>query len=337
VDIDGYIVSHQAAWDRLDQLSARAHRGVRRLDPDELDELIELYQRVSSHLAHARVAFDDLALVNRLSRSVGAARGVIYRRRAAPGRTVADFFVRTFPSAVFHTRATMAIAALLLFAPALGFGWWLTGSDSARNARISTDVQQLIADSQFEAYYSSTAAEQFQTTVMVNNVTVGALAFAGGILLGAPTVYLLVSNGLHIGEVGAVMHHAGKGALFWGLILPHGLLELTAIALAAGAGLRIAWAVIAPGDRTRGDALGEEGGRAMVIALGVTLCFVVAAFLEAWITPSSLPTAARVGIGVAVEVAFLTYVFGLGRNAAAQGLTGAPGELRRWRDARTER
>lgn len=336
MDIDGYIVAHQGSWDRLDQLSARAHRGVRRLDPDELDELVELYQRVSSHLAHVRVAFDDLALVNRLSRSVGAARGVIYRRRSAPGMTVADFFLRSFPGAVFHARTTMAVAALLLFAPALGFGWWLTGSDTARDTRIDPELQELIAGSQFEAYYSSAAAEQFQTTVMVNNVSVGAMAFAGGILLGAPTAYLLVSNGLHIGEVGAVMHHAGKGALFWGLILPHGLLELTAIVLAAGAGLRLAWAVISPGDRTRGDALAEEGGRAMVIALGVSLCFVVAAFIEAWITPSELPTAARVGIGVVVEVAFLTYAIGLGHNAAAEGITGAQGDLRRWRDARAE-
>ena len=152
------------------------------------------------------------------------------------------------------------------------------------------------------------------------------LSFGGGALGGIGGVLLLVSNGANLGVSAAVMHAYDKGALFWGLITPHGLIELTAIAVASGAGLKIAWAMFAPGDRTRGTALAEEGLRAVTVLLGTMVIFVFAGFTEAFVTPSDLPTWTRVAIGVVLEIAALTWMFGVGRNAAAVGLTGRFGE-----------
>jgi uncharacterized membrane protein SpoIIM required for sporulation len=120
----------------------------------------------------------------------------------------------------------------------------------------------------------------------------------------------------------AVMHSHHEGSLFWGLILPHGLLEISSVVIAGGAGLMLAWAVIAPGDRSRARSLADEGLRATTIVAGLVVCFAVAGFTEAWVTPSGLPTWARVGIGVAIELVFIAYVVGFGRNAASRGLTG---------------
>jgi hypothetical protein len=100
------------------------------------------------------------------------------------------------------------------------------------------------------------------------------------------------------------------------------LLELTAITIAGGAGLRLGWAIIAPGDRRRGEALAEEGRRCIVIVTGLALCFVVAGTIEAFVTPSDLPTLARVGVGVVVEAAFIAYILSRGRAAVAAGSTG---------------
>ena len=122
---------------------------------------------------------------------------------------------------------------------------------------------------------------------------------------------------------------AWNAPLFWGLILPHGLLELTAIFVAAGTGIRLGWALVAPGDRPRTQALAEEARRAIVVVVGLVAVFLVAAMLEAFVTPSPLPTWARVGTGVVVELTFIAYVVGFGRAAAAEGLTGALGEARR--------
>jgi hypothetical protein len=99
--------------------------------------------------------------------------------------------------------------------------------------------------------------------------------------------------------------------------------------VAGGAGLAIGWAIVAPGDRPRSVALAEEGRRAAAIVLGLILAFVVAGTIEGFVTPSSLPTAARVGVGVAAGTAFWTYVITLGRRAAALGYTGAIGEHER--------
>ncbi|HEY8057579.1 MAG TPA: stage II sporulation protein M, partial [Acidimicrobiales bacterium] len=119
---------------------------------------------------------------------------------------------------------------------------------------------------------------------------------------------------------------AGQSPKFLGLILPHGLLELTAISLAAAAGIQMGWALIAPGDRTRGDAVAEEGRRSVVIVLGLALAFIVAGTIEGFVTGSGLSTLVRVGIGVTVEMAFVLYLVVQGQRAAAMGETGLLGE-----------
>jgi uncharacterized membrane protein SpoIIM required for sporulation len=114
----------------------------------------------------------------------------------------------------------------------------------------------------------------------------------------------------------------GRLGVFFGLILPHGLLELTAVFVAAGAGLRLGWTVIDPGPRSRADALAQEGRAAAGMALGLSLVLLVSGVIEAFVTPSALPTWARIGIGCVAEALFLAYVFGLGRRAALAGETG---------------
>ena len=110
--------------------------------------------------------------------------------------------------------------------------------------------------------------------------------------------------------------------IFFGLITPHGLLELTAVFLAAAAGMRLGWTVIAPGPRRRVEVLAEQGRAVMAVALGLIVVLFVSGLIEAFVTPSGLPTAARVGIGVLAEVIFLAYVVVLGRRAARDDQTG---------------
>jgi uncharacterized membrane protein SpoIIM required for sporulation len=326
MDLDRYIAQNQPSWIRLEELAGRARRGAKRLTVAELDEMVDLYQRTSAHLAHVRTRYDDPDLTARLSYVLGTARGSIYRRRTKPITAVTSFFTRTFPAAVWICRRQIAVAAFLLAAPALALGIWLASGDGARDALVDQETQEVIAEREFADYYSSDAAAAFQARITTNNIQVSILAFASGILLGVPTAWVLLQNGANLGITGAVMHAYDHGTVFWGLIIPHGLLELTAIAVAAGAGLRIGWTVIAPGDRTRPAALAEEGLRAVVVVTGTVLCFVVAGFIEAWVTPSGLPTWARVTVGVMAEALFLAYAFGLGRVAVAAGYTGRLGE-----------
>jgi uncharacterized membrane protein SpoIIM required for sporulation len=143
------------------------------------------------------------------------------------------------------------------------------------------------------------------------------LAF--GILLGIPTLIVLFENAFNVGIDGGLMFSYGRGSEFFGLVLPHGLLELTAVFLAAGAGLRLGWCVIDPGPRPRSMALAQEGRATVGLALGLIVVLLASGVIEAFVTPSPLDTWARILIGVVAEALFLSYVLVLGRRAVRAG------------------
>ncbi len=132
----------------------------------------------------------------------------------------------------------------------------------------------------------------------------------------------MFNNVLNLAVIGSVMTRHDRADLFWGLILPHGLLELTAVFVAGGVGLRLFWSWVEPRGLTRTASIAREGRTAGTVALGLVAVLLVSGIIEAFVTPSPLPTWARVGIGITAELTFLAYVFVLGRNAAARGHTG---------------
>jgi len=333
VDIDRFITDNQASWARLEQLTAQA--GSARFGPAEVDEMVQLYQRASTHLSHARTQRADPGLVNRLTRLVADARGVLYGTRSRSLAGFARFFTTSFPAAVWHARRFVLVSAALLFVPALLMGSWLAHSDAALEASAPDALREAYVEQDFEAYYSSAPASQFATEVTVNNIQVGFLAFALGILLCVPTALVLAQNGANVGFAAGLFTAVGEQPKFYGLILPHGMLELSAIVVAGAAGLAVGWAIIDPGDRPRTEALAEQGRRSAVIALGLAMAFIVAGTIEGFVTPSGLPTSLRIAIGFAACLAFWTYVIVLGRRAESEGYTGAFGEHERLQRDRT--
>src|SRR5262249_45980318 len=170
-------------------------------------------------------------------------------------------------------------------------------------------------------YYSEFSATSFAARVWTNNAFVAALCIALGVT-GIGVVYVLFQNALNVGVVGGLMAAYGRLDLFFGLITPHGLLELTAVFVAAGAGFRLFWAWVAPGPMTRLQAMAVEGRSMVTVALGLVGVLAVSGVIEAFVTPSGLPTWARIGIGLLAWTAFLTYIATFGRRAAAAGETG---------------
>lgn len=329
MDIDRYIQRNEPAWQRLAELSRTGARSPARLSDDEVTELLALYQRVGAHLSHARSRYRDPDLNARLSGLLGEARQVIYRRRGAPIAAVARFFTDTFPAAVWGSRRFVAASAVLFFLPAIAMGFWLHGSPSALDAAVPPELQRLIAEEEFADYYRSDAAQNFAGYVTLNNIRVAFLAFALGVIPLVGTGWVLILNGMNVGVMAAVMHRADEGVQFWGLILPHGLLEISAIVVAGAAGLRLSWGLLVPGDRTRTTAFRDEGLRTVVIVGGLAVAFAVAGFIEGFVTPSGLPTALRIGVGAAALTLFVVYVVAFGTRAERRGLTGLPGEATR--------
>jgi uncharacterized membrane protein SpoIIM required for sporulation len=179
------------------------------------------------------------------------------------------------------------------------------------------EIQQLV-DKDFASYYSANPAQDFALQVWINNATISAAVLAVGVLL-IPTFFVLWSNALNLGVIAGVMIGHDKSDVFFGLITPHGLLELTAVFVASAAGLRLGWSWIAPGPRTRMQALAQTGRATVGMAIGLAVILLISGIIEAFVTPSPLPTAVRVGIGVLAEVGFFVYVWTLGRRAVKAG------------------
>jgi uncharacterized membrane protein SpoIIM required for sporulation len=306
----------------LEQLVA-VGRDPRRLAGPELDELVALHLRTVSHLSTVRTHLNDEPLAAHLSVLVGRSTAIVHGSRPRTWTTLVRGVRETFPAAVWHTRWASAVSAAVFLVTAGLVGLWLALTPAAVQAALPDEAREAFLEEDFAAYYSSEPAGTFAARVFTNNAAVGALAFGAGIAFGVPTLFVLALNGVNVGIAGGLFHAAGDPATFWGLILPHGLLELTAVFVAGGAGLHLGWAAIAPGDRTRREAIAAEGRRSVVIVLGLVLVFAIAGVVEAFVTPAPWPTWARVGTGVVVWLGVSSAVLVAGRNAAARGITGA--------------
>jgi uncharacterized membrane protein SpoIIM required for sporulation len=325
MDVDAFVALHQGGWGRLDELSLQA-RKPQRLQPNELDELISLYQRTSAHLAHARATYaSDQVLLSRLTLCVAQANGAIYSRRETDaGRSLRRFFTDAFPGAVWRIRRFVLVATALTLLPWAIFTIWIALSPDAFESTGDEAARAAYIDEDFESYYSSEPASAFASSVFTNNVRVAALAFASGILLCVFTVALLLYNGASVGMAGGLFTHVGQWERFWGLILPHGMLEISCVIVAGAAGLRIGWSIIDPGDRTRIAALTEESRHAGNVLLGLVLGLAVAGLIEGFVTGQQWPTALRIGIGAVAVTAFWGWIFLLGPRAHRASLAAAP-------------
>ncbi|WP_066934110.1 stage II sporulation protein M [Microtetraspora fusca] len=318
MDIDAFVAAHRPTWDRLEDLVRRR----RRLAGPEVDELVELYQRVATHLSVVRSASTDAVLVGRLSSLVARARSAVTGAHTPAWREAVRFFTVSFPVVAYRARRWWLGAALASLVVAYVMGAWVAGNPDVQAAVGTPEEIRRLVDHDFADYYSENPATSFAGQVWVNNAWVSAQVIISAVLLGLPIPYILWQNAANVGLIGGLMTAYDKADVFWGLILPHGLLELTAVFLAAGVGLRLGWTVIDPGPRRRGEALAEQGRAVMSVALGLVVVLLVSGLIEAGVTPSGLPTWARIGIGVLAEVLFLVYVAVFGRRAARAGETG---------------
>jgi uncharacterized membrane protein SpoIIM required for sporulation len=321
VDLDVFVRQHQGAWTRLEQL-IRTSSSPRRLSGDEVDELVELYQRTATHLSVVQSSGGDPVLVGKLSSLVARGRSAVTGTRKGAWRDVVRFLTVDFPAVVYRARYWWGGVAVVFVLVSFAWAAYLvTHPDLRAQLLPPAEVKQLV-DHDFQDYYSQAPAQDFALKVFTNNAFVAALAIASGLLLGLPVIYVLYGNASSIGVAAAFMVSAHKTSLFFGLILPHGLLELTTIFVAAGLGLKLGWTVVDPGRRTRGQALAEEGRALVIGAVGTALMLLVSGIIEGFVTPSGLPTWARISIGALAELGFLYVVFVLGRRAVRAGVTG---------------
>ncbi|MEJ5887593.1 stage II sporulation protein M [Pseudokineococcus marinus] len=316
MDVDAFVQVHEPTWQRLERLLRQG-----RLRGEDADELLRLYQRTATHLSVLQASSPDPVLVSRLSRLVARARSRIGGVREPAWREVARFLLVSFPVAVYRIRWVVVGVAAAFLVMATAVAVW-TATDPAVLASMGgeQDLRQYV-ERDFVDYYSQNTAASFAGQVWSNNARIAALCVAFGIT-GVFVVYIVAANAVGVGQAAGLLFAYDRGDVFFAFILPHGFLELTAVFVAAAAGLALFWAWVAPGARTRADALAAEGRALFTIALGLVGVLAVSGVVEGFVTPAPWPTPVRVGVGFLVFAAFCAYVGVLGRRAAALGETG---------------
>lgn len=312
-----FINQKKPNWERLTNLLNKSQTaGLTTLSAEELTELGRLYRSATSDLAVVRRDYPSHRVVDFLNSLVARAHAAVYQNRAARGRGFLAFFTTTFPRAFRETWPYTLASFLMFLLPAL-VGFVVSYRDPSAGAALMPGLEQRIEDirngTEWWKEINTNGRAASSSFIMTNNIQVSIMAFAGGMLLGTLTLYALVQNGLMLGVLAGAAQSLGFAGNLWGFVAAHGVIELSVIFIAGGAGLQLGWSLIRPGLLTRRAALTLAAQRAMALLLGSIPLLVVAGTIEGFISPSSLPLALKLFVALTSGVLLYSYLILSGR------------------------
>jgi len=314
--------SNYPEWNRLlEILSVVKTSGFKELGTEEIVEFGRLYRRAASELAFQRTHEADPQRLAFLNDLVGQCYAQVYVAPHRPWPSIPRFFTTDFPRAIRRNALLIIIAVLISLIPA-AIGYAITLRDPVMANQLYPEFmdgkEQIVARHHTpKDWMQLTERAPTACFIMTNNIKVSFMAFAGGMTLGIVTILLLISNGVMLGVIGAaVAQDGGRTALnFWAFVAPHGVLELTSIFIAGGAGLVLAYAIINPGELPRRIALRNAGKEALTLILGVAATLVVAGTIEAFFSPLNIPEEFKLVFACVEAVFYFSYLLFAGRNA----------------------
>ena len=281
-----FISAHEKRWERLRSLSKRIKtHGHSALAPDELDSFLLLYRQACADLAYIRTNFPNSRMERYLNDLVASSHAQLTRVRSPPLRRVIDFYVKTFPH-LFAKNAKFVGLAFALFmsvavVSAVGIVYdreFFMGLSPIPESILQERADRGSVGPNMNEFIAPIASSQ----IFVNNVQVGIITYGMGIVLGLGTVFYLSINGIMLGVVYAFFAEKGLGVALMANILPHGILELTAIFICGGAGFMLGEAVVNPGELPRSQAIAKRGREATQLVAGSMLLFLIAGVIEGY-------------------------------------------------------
>lgn len=312
-----FIRDGKSAWQRLEDLLALLDRSsLRRLHREEVRELGRIYRRTASDLAIARAESRDPRLINYLNSLVIRAHGRIYRADAQGGQRIRKFFTRDLPQTFRRTwrYTALAFAVFWIFAAAAFVGTW-RDPDFSEFAGVPPAFRHAI-NAKLHWWEDLNEANQIGSSrILTNNIQVTFNAFALGAIFGIGTLYYMAFNGALLGAIFALVYRAdaGFGFDFLSFVVGHGMIELSCIYIAGGAGMLIGYALLAPGDLTRADAFKKRGMEAVILIAGCVPLLVVAGIIEGFISPAPINPAIKFSVSIITGIALYSYLLLAGR------------------------
>jgi uncharacterized membrane protein SpoIIM required for sporulation len=315
--LETFLSTREPDWQRLRDALSRSRGRPERLGPAGALELGSLYRSAAADLAFARRRYAGESVVERLEALVREGRQAVYGRRvrrpALLGLVTTGYWreVRRRPGA-------LALAWIVLIAPGLLAGAWALANPGAAIGLVPAEFRGVAGPAVRHAQLSLAASSSLASEIFTNNIRVSLMAFAGGLTLGVATIAVVAYNGVLVGVLAGLTIDNGDFSTFVRYVAPHGMLELSCIAVSACAGLRIAWSVIDPGPVSRGESLLAAAREAVVLVLGTAAWLVVAGLTEGFLTPRGVGLGTALGVGVGLAGLYWSLVVWRGRPASSE-------------------
>ncbi|MCY9662398.1 stage II sporulation protein M [Paenibacillus chondroitinus] len=321
MDISRFIREHKSQWTELEQLLLQLGKRKRSLQASQVNRFTELYKTASAHLATLQTHSPADETTVYLNHLVSQAHNTMYKDSLTSSAQMKEFFLHYFPSLI-QARSLFVGFAFVLFLLGGLLGFLSVWHDPLNLAFIMPGgMADNIDPSKTADPRGDLHSPLISTAIMTNNIRVAVLAFISGITLGIGTVYLMISNGLLVGALAAIYMQSGKSYVFWAYILPHGIIELTAIFIAGGAGLYMGYRFFVPGPYPRKLRFLESAKESAQLLIGTIPLFIIAGLIEGYITPSTLPLEMKYIIaGVTLLLLALYFVYGIRKRTSSKQL-----------------
>jgi uncharacterized membrane protein SpoIIM required for sporulation len=309
LNVHQFISSRHAEWRQLEEFVHQCGRlSLARVPLDQFRSGTALYRRAVADLAYARMRYPGSSAVKELERLVARTHSVVYQARRETSIGWWQFWFRTWPAAVRSAARPILLATVIFWIAALVGLTAAIAQPQFEAFFVSPGMREAMAKGHLWTEHITSIAPQASSRIATNNISVSLLVWALGITFGIGTVWQLTVNGLMLGAIFAACLRAGLFAALGEFVIGHGALELPAIWIAAGAGFVMTRPLIFPGRFSRSVELRLAARRSVQIVVGTIPMLLIAASVEAFISPSQLSAWTKAALAAVLALAYLAYI-----------------------------
>jgi uncharacterized membrane protein SpoIIM required for sporulation len=310
-----WIKKRQAYWEKLESLLTRVKKqGLHTLSRSELRELGLLYRQTATDLSAVRGDASSVQQSRYLNQLLGRAHNAIYSGQKKTVGGIWQFYRREYPRIFRRYLPYTAAATAIFFLGALAGTFFTLSDPDYMRQFLPPSIVTSIERHEMWTHSIVSIKPQASSAIMTNNISVSFMTFAAGITAGIGTIYMLFFNGMMLGVIGVACANYQMSGALWSFVLPHGVVELPAIFIAGGAGLRLAQALMFPGVLSRRDSIATGGTDAVRLLVGVIPMLIVAGTIEAFFSPSGTPAYLKFLAAIALFMLLIAYLWGRARG-----------------------